>query len=113
MVSKELDDVSPQSLLEEVGVEEWCCVVGLVEQVNRPGKDQVFVASFVDGGGGGLITYVKASKQHAKPTFVHTLNTPSGFKRKIEAMGFAQLVDHAVAEFHRRRELARGAVSNE
>jgi hypothetical protein len=42
-------------------------------------RDPIHVLVFPDAG--GLITYVK------KDRFVHTLNTPSGLKRKLDAIG--------------------------
>lgn len=42
-------------------------------------KDPISVIVFPDAG--GLITYVKADRN------VHTLNTPSGLKRKLDAIG--------------------------
>jgi hypothetical protein len=43
-------------------------------------KDRVFLVPFPDGG--GLLSYLKQDG-----TYVHTLNTPSGFERKLTALG--------------------------
>jgi hypothetical protein len=46
------------------------------------GKDRVAIAQFRDGG--GLITYIKPDSR-----FIHTLNTKSGFNRKLMSLGLA------------------------
>ena len=43
--------------------------------------DAVLVAELKDG---GLISY-----RHSNETFVHTLNTPEGFARKLKQMGIS------------------------
>jgi hypothetical protein len=43
-------------------------------------RDPVWVAAFADGG--GVISY-----GHADGRFLHTLNTPAGFARKLGALG--------------------------
>eukprot|EP00039_Didymoeca_costata_P012233 m.175405 g.175405 ORF g.175405 m.175405 type:complete len:144 (+) comp15424_c0_seq1:170-601(+) len=56
----------------------------LVLKPSATRKDAVFVARFLDGGG-GLITYCKCDPQ-GKETYVHTLNTDTNLRRKLVAM---------------------------
>ena len=52
-------------------------------------EDDVYVARFLDRGGGGLLTYLKRKSG----VFVHTLNTDSNLRRKLEAMGLDNAVE--------------------
>jgi hypothetical protein len=58
---------------------EIAAIEGVSERYEAaPGKDPVVAVRFSDGG--GLISY-----EHADG-FVHTLNTPEGFARKLESL---------------------------
>jgi hypothetical protein len=64
---------SPASLVPSVDLKEFRV---------RLAKDPVVVAAFAAGG--GLISY-----RRSDGTFVHTLNTPQGFMRKLAQLGIA------------------------
>jgi hypothetical protein len=49
-------------------------------------RDPVFIAALPDG---GLISY-----QQQDGTFLHTLNNPEGFRRKLEKLGFPEAVSN-------------------
>jgi len=87
--------LAPMELLQEAGIQnsggEWqqykFCLAGKV--------DEVIVIPLDPTRTTGVITYVKrAADASRRPdatsadiSFVHTLNTPSGFQRKLEALG--------------------------
>jgi tRNA (cytosine38-C5)-methyltransferase len=53
-----------------------------------PGRpDQVLVTPMNRENTVGLITFVKRQEINILPRYVHTLNTPSGFRRKLEGIG--------------------------
>ena len=90
-------ETAPLQLLATMGVQEekgsscgaemmFRSLVINAESLGR--EDSVFVARFSGEGGGGLLTYVKPSG-----VFVHTLNTDSNLKRKLDAMGQAEAVE--------------------
>jgi hypothetical protein len=62
---------------------------------NNERKDPILVIPFEDSNQTGLITYIKTNSSSSelvtnetpKQSFVHTLNAPSGFQRKLEAIG--------------------------
>lgn len=85
MVSK----MTPSQLLEYAGIE---CRFIEYEFSLSDRDDKVIVISVDDNNTTGLITYVK--QDHSKSDdgtqsnrYVHTLNTPSGFRRKLQAIG--------------------------
>jgi len=49
-------------------------------------KNPMIVIPFTEDHQTGLITYVKEHAGNDKCHYVHTLNAPSGFQRKLEAM---------------------------
>jgi hypothetical protein len=64
------------SLLQLTGAN---CFV--TEHRSKMAHDIIFVVKLVDG---GLISYQKLDG-----TFIHTLNTPSGFSRKLDQLGIS------------------------
>ena len=92
--------LQPLDLLEAAGIRPRC---GLWEQyrIRLPHKtDDVLVVPLDSERQTGIITYVKKkSAGHTEAqsgesdndlhTYVHTLNAPSGFRRKLEALGIA------------------------
>ena len=52
---------------------------------NERQKDPIYVIPFASDGTTGLISYVKHQDDESL-TYVHTLNSASGFKRKLEAI---------------------------
>jgi hypothetical protein len=61
----------------------------LVEhRFSLPGrKDPVAIVPLDDANTTGVITFVKKGDDEEEPHYVHTLNTASGFRRKLEAIG--------------------------
>lgn len=49
-------------------------------------KNPMIIIPFTDEHQTGLITYVKEDAETGNCHYVHTLNAPSGFQRKLEAM---------------------------
>ena len=74
----------PSDILETIGCNQE---LGIFEVV---GKDKIGIVHFTNGG--GLITYMKEEKD-GSTRFIHTLNTESGFRRKIDALGLTGIVD--------------------
>jgi hypothetical protein len=68
--------VSPQELCNSLAVRHLPLIHCSADRL-----DQIAVVHFDSGG--GIITYIKPNG-----TFVHTLNTESGYVRKMRALGF-------------------------
>jgi hypothetical protein len=66
-------DLTPEELL--------CAPLKLYEFDVETARDRVIVARF---GEGGLISYKRADG-----TYLHTLNDPEGFSRKLDELGIA------------------------
>lgn len=67
------DDLRPQEVLgDEAAVKEYCV---------EAARDAVLVVRLSEG---GLISY-----RRADGSFLHTLNTPEGFRRKLAQLGIA------------------------
>ena len=85
---KLVSKIPPLQLLDEAGIN---CSFLSTESASwkeygfdLPGRpDRVLVVPLDDNKTVGLITFVKNGGE----SFVHTLNTPSGFRRKLEAIG--------------------------
>jgi hypothetical protein len=76
---------SPTALLQAF---EMDCPVAQERTVelDLPGRNDLVIATPMDEANTvGLITYVK--KEGETVRYVHTLNTPCGFRRKLEAIG--------------------------
>lgn len=90
---KLVSPLNPFSLLQQVGIEKlgngsktiWTDDERLKEfQFDLPGRpDTIIVVPLDDTNMTGVITFVKKEGV----SYVHTLNTPSGFRRKLEAIG--------------------------
>ena len=68
------------AVLSTVELTNVYCPNSVICNYSVPGKDNVTVCRFVDSGG-GIITFVKDKNNVF--TYVHTLNTESGFIRKL------------------------------
>jgi hypothetical protein len=81
--------LSPLSLLEEAGVKTPNSIMAFQEyEFHIPDRpDALLVVPLDEANSTGLITYAKVSDNAATTKFVHTLNAPSGFRRKLEAVG--------------------------
>lgn len=80
--------LTPLELLERAGID----YTSLKEyDFSLPGrKDNVRVVALDSDNNTGIISYVKEiPEDSANVRFVHTLNTQSGFRRKLEAIGIA------------------------
>lgn len=66
-------------------------------------KDSIYVIPFADDGLTGLITYVK-HRDGEGTRYVHTLNSSSGFRRKLEAINVVLSDDFLVNENHELEE---------
>lgn len=78
---KIVSHLNPKELLERVNINVRSKVVRL-KIPDR--KDTVFVLAMDEENRIGLITYLK---NEDPPCFVHTLNSHSGFRRKLESIG--------------------------
>lgn len=74
--NEEAQVISPQELCTRLAVPYFPSIHCSVDRL-----DQIAVVHFESGG--GIITYIKPNG-----TFVHTLNTESGYIRKMTALGF-------------------------
>jgi hypothetical protein len=78
--------LTPRALLERVGIDTSFSLKEYEFALpDRPDKVQVIPLDCVNQT--GLISYVKTDSTAAH--YVHTLNTRSGFRRKLEAIGIA------------------------
>lgn len=86
---KAVSHLTPTKLLEAAGIES--SVVVKLQQYHvtldkEKRKDPIYVIPFADDGLTGLISYVKRKGDEDDISYVHTLNSGSGFQRKLEAM---------------------------
>jgi hypothetical protein len=85
---KLVSKIPPLQLLVQAGIKHQPSSLESVSwkeyAFDLPGRpDRVLVVPMDDKNTVGLITFVKNGGE----SFVHTLNTPSGFRRKLEAIG--------------------------
>eukprot|EP00050_Salpingoeca_kvevrii_P017427 m.65038 g.65038 ORF g.65038 m.65038 type:complete len:127 (+) comp7551_c0_seq1:1160-1540(+) len=83
VVSRDADTTTPEELLAAIGADESVCAS--LQRVSSAGRDPIALVAFP--GGGGLLTYIKANGN-----YVHTLNSESGRRRKLLALGLAHLL---------------------
>ena len=82
--------LTPQQLLHACGIDE-----ATIESLSQyrikfdqtSQKDHIHVIPFHCNHSTGLITYIKFSDDGEVSGFVHTLNSCSGFQRKLDALG--------------------------
>lgn len=84
---KVVSHLLPTKLLEAAGIPS-STISGLKQYYvtfeKEKRKDPIYVIPFAEDGLTGLISYVKCKEDGVN--YVHTLNTPSGFQRKLEAI---------------------------
>lgn len=87
---KKVSAIPPITLLRNAGIEsavaEKLKLYFVTFENER--KDPIYVIPFAEDGSTGLITYVKPNDEGDEDAvrYVHTLNSNSGFKRKLEAI---------------------------
>ena len=118
-----VSSLPPLEVLSKVGItheEQTLSSAGVVPGRPRPlqqyvldgisGKDRILVVPLDENMTVGLICYVKHFKKtnanvpteddgfgsNTTPRYVHTLNAPSGFRRKLEAIG-ASVTDNGIS----------------
>lgn len=83
---KAVSHLKPAELLEAAGISQ--SQIALMKQyyvtIDKERKDPIFVIPFANDRLTGLITYVKS--KDVGISYVHTLNAPSGFQRKLDAI---------------------------
>jgi hypothetical protein len=93
--------LQPVELLLNAGVE--LAVIDRLKQyfVDRNEKDRIYIVPFADDCSTGIITYVKMNENdEAVARYVHTLNSASGFKRKLRAINVVLSDDYLVGLSH-------------
>jgi tRNA (cytosine38-C5)-methyltransferase len=89
-----VSSLSPIELLERAQITPLHGASWRVFSFDLPGRrDQVLVIPMDVDKHVGLITFVKR-QDDAENSYVHTLNTPSGFRRKLEAIGIQVSSDY-------------------
>jgi len=84
----DMSHLKPGKLLEGAGID--CTTLKEYEFSLTDRDDKVRVIALDRDNNTGIITYVKkSSSEIGADRFVHTLNTPSGFRRKLEAIGIS------------------------
>lgn len=93
---KSVSHLMPRELLVVCGIDE-SMVASMaeyrVEFDEGRRKDPIHVIPFESDKVTGLITYVKTSED-GRVSYVHTLNSDSGFQRKLHALGVALTNDN-------------------
>jgi hypothetical protein len=78
---------TPRELIEHAGI----VTDNKIWNLTLPGRDKIEVVPLDAEKTVGVITYVKEEitegLESPKKRYVHTLNTPSGFRRKLNAIG--------------------------
>uniref|UniRef100_A0A7S3L7Z3 Uncharacterized protein n=1 Tax=Amphora coffeiformis TaxID=265554 RepID=A0A7S3L7Z3_9STRA len=87
----QVSHLSPLELLASVGITTTTFSLYTFQLHGRP--DHILVVPLDEVHETGLITYVKTTSGEDcnDPSYVHTLNSPSGFQRKLEAIGIYNL----------------------
>lgn len=111
---KAVSHLAPSRLLEAAGLES-----SEIHQLRqyyvtfdaKVGTDPMYVIPFAETRSTGLISYVKRGEGGDGVSYVHTLNSGSGFRRKLEAMSIA-LLDACLVTKHDEREKLLGSEMN-
>lgn len=98
---KAVSHLTPTKLLEAAGISS-----SIVEKLHQYyvtfdteiRKDPIYVIPFADDGLTGLISYVKHGNDGDGVNYVHTLNSESGFQRKLEAINVILSDEYLVNE---------------
>ena len=61
-------------------------------------KDPIYVVPFAEDASTGLISYVKYNDDGGAVSYVHTLNSGSGFQRKLEAINVVLTTEFLIKE---------------
>ena len=98
-----VSSLRPIELLRNAGVES--IVIDRLKQYfirfENETKDPIYVIPFEDGTT-GIITYVKMNgNNETTPRYVHTLNSSSGFQRKLHAINVVLSDAHRVGMAHK------------
>jgi len=86
---KLVSQLTPIKLLEAAGIDSFTVIklrhyyVTFDTEIR---KDPIHVIPFAVNGSTGLISYVKYHDDGDAVSYVHTLNAPSGFQRKLDAI---------------------------
>ena len=105
---KAVSHLTPTQLLESIDI--GADNIGNLKQYyvtfgKERRKDPIYVIPFADDGLTGLITYVKHEGDNGQSIkYVHTLNSASGFQRKLDAM-HVNLLDEYLVDVHLGKEL--------
>mmetsp|Transcript_15765 Transcript_15765/g.34127 ORF Transcript_15765/g.34127 Transcript_15765/m.34127 type:complete len:152 (-) Transcript_15765:1232-1687(-) len=97
---KAVSHLTPTKFLEAVGIDS--STIAELQQYyvvfdKEKRKDPIFVVAFADDGLTGIISYVKHQDNDEESiSYVHTLNTASGFQRKLEAIHVILLDEYLV-----------------
>lgn len=95
----------PVELLRNAGIE--LAVIDRLKQYfvlfeDERKKDPIYVIPFADDCSTGLITYLKMNENdEGTARYVHTLNSESGFRRKLHAINVVLSDDYLVDMDHR------------
>mmetsp|Transcript_25330 Transcript_25330/g.43020 ORF Transcript_25330/g.43020 Transcript_25330/m.43020 type:complete len:152 (-) Transcript_25330:913-1368(-) len=86
---KQVSHLPPVEVLRNAGID--LAVIDRLKQYfvsfENERKDPIYVIPFADDGSTGLITYVKMNENdEGTARYVHTLNSKSGFRRKLDAI---------------------------
>mmetsp|Transcript_23275 Transcript_23275/g.35680 ORF Transcript_23275/g.35680 Transcript_23275/m.35680 type:complete len:152 (-) Transcript_23275:356-811(-) len=86
---KQVSHLPPVEVLRNAGID--LAVIDRLKQYfvsfENERKDPIYVIPFEDDGSTGLITYVKMNENdEGTARYVHTLNSKSGFRRKLDAI---------------------------
>ena len=86
---KQVSHLPPVEVLRNAGID--LAVIDRLKQYfvsfENERKDPIYVIPFEDDGLTGLITYVKTNENdEGTARYVHTLNSKSGFRRKLDAI---------------------------
>ncbi|EED90003.1 predicted protein [Thalassiosira pseudonana CCMP1335] len=100
---KTVSHLKPQQLLEDCGIDK-----PTIDSLNQyyvrfekeRRKDPIYVIPFADDGETGLISYVKHCNigEEGTVSYVHTLNSGTGFQRKLEALNVVLTEDMLIRD---------------
>mmetsp|Transcript_17421 Transcript_17421/g.34759 ORF Transcript_17421/g.34759 Transcript_17421/m.34759 type:complete len:152 (+) Transcript_17421:115-570(+) len=100
---KQVSHLPPVEVLRNAGID--LAVIDRLKQYfvsfQNERKDPIYVIPFEDDGLTGLITYVKTNENdEGTARYVHTLNSKSGFRRKLDAINVVLSDDFLVDMSH-------------
>ena len=100
---KKVSHLPPVELLRDAGID--LAVIDTLKQYfvtfESERKDPIYVIPFADDCSTGLITYLKMNEDDECPVrYVHTLNSGSGFLRKLDAINVVLSDEYLVSMTH-------------